>query len=92
MITFKRYKTKLKIVPMGSHTIVQVNGKPLAYLDDFTQRVVELSPTSNSEMEMIRYAADNLGYSYRGYSANTYEEKINLKQLQQQFKDYGRIR
>lgn len=88
MITFKRYKRKLKVVPMGSHTIVQVNGKPMAYLDDIHSRVVEITPTSNSEMEMIRYAADSLGYSYRGYLANTYEEKVNLKRLQQQFKGY----
>lgn len=89
MITFKRYKRKLKIVPMGSHTIVQVNGKPMAYLDDIHSRVVELTPTSNSEMEMIRYTADSLGYSYRGYSANTYDEKRSLKLLQQELRGYG---
>ncbi len=80
MITFKRYKRELKIVPRGSHTIVTINGKPIAYLDDTLHRIVELAPTSDKELRMLYYACDCLGYIHKGYGGS-YEEKKNLEHL-----------
>lgn len=81
MITFKRYKNQLKVVPRGKHTIVQINGKPIAYLDDINHNIVELTPTSDRELKMLYYTCDTLGYSHKSFSSQTYEEKVNLKKL-----------
>lgn len=88
MITFKRYKNKLKVVPMGSHSIVSVTGKPIAYLDDTTSSIVEIIPTSDSELNMLCYVCDTLGYKHKGYQSHTYEQKLSLKRLHKELKDY----
>lgn len=81
MITFKRHKTSLKIVPIGDHTIVQINGKPIAYLDDIKYRIVEMRSTSGSELDKLYYAANELGYTHKGYTSLTYDEKKNITHL-----------
>lgn len=81
MLTFKRYKNNLKIIPRAGHPLVIINGSPKAYLDDSNARLVELCPTSDKELKMLYYACNELGYKHKGYISHTYEEKLNLKKF-----------